>query len=65
MTLSSADLKWNELISIIATLKGETLQQEEINRLDYFRRCSYPNLHSVMLARRFQCRAEIFLKLSL
>ena len=41
VTLSYADLRWNELISIISTSKGETLQQEEINTLDYFQRCPY------------------------
>ena len=64
MTLSCADLRWNELISIISTLKGETLQEEEINRLDFFQRCSYLNLNPVVLARHFQYRVEIFLKLS-
>ena len=62
MTLSCADLKWNELISIISTLKGETLQKEEINRLDYFQRCSYLNLNPVLLAHHFQYRVEIFFK---
>ena len=41
VTLSYADLRWNELISIISTSKGETLQEEEINTLDYFQRCPY------------------------
>ena len=38
MTLSYADLMWIELIPIVSTLKGKTLQEEEINRLDYFQR---------------------------
>ena len=62
MTLSCAELRWNELISIIYTLKGETLQEEEINRLDYFKRYSYLNLNPVVLARHFQYRVEIFFK---
>ena len=62
MTLGCADLRWNELISIISTLKGETLQEEEINRLDYFQRCSYLNLNPFLLARHFQYRVEIFFK---
>ena len=38
MTLSYADRRWIELISIVSTLKGKTLQEEEINRLEYFQR---------------------------
>ena len=41
VTLSYGDLRWNKLISVISTLKGETLQEEEINKLDYFQRCPY------------------------
>ena len=62
MTLSCADLRWNELMSIISALKGETLQEEEINRLDYFQCCSYLNLNPVVLALHFQDRVEIFFK---
>ena len=60
MTLSSEDLRGNE--SIISTLKVETLQQEEINKLDYFQRCCYLNLNPVVTARHFQYRVEIFFK---
>ena len=62
MTLSCLDLRWNELISIISTLKGETLQEEEINRFDYFQCCSYLSLNPVLLACHFQYRVEIFFK---
>ena len=62
MTLSCADLRWNELISIISALKGETLQEEEIYRLDYFQRYTYLNLNPVLLARHFQYRVDIFSK---
>ena len=62
MTLSCAELRWNELISIISTLKGETLQEEEINRLYYFQPCSYLNLNPVVLARHYQYKVNIFFK---
>ena len=55
MTLSCADLRWNELISIISTLKSKTLQEEEINRLD-FQRFYYLNLNPVLLALIFSTR---------
>ena len=37
MTLSCADLRWHELVSIISKLDGENLEQ--INNLTYFERC--------------------------
>ena len=62
MTLSCADLRWNELISIIAKLKGEDLSDEIINNLSYFERSRYLNLNPVLLARHFQYRVEVFFK---
>ena len=53
MSLSCADLRWNELISIISKLKVETLQEEEINRFDYFQCCSYLSLNPFLLACHF------------
>ena len=62
MTLCCADLRWNELISIISAFKGEILKEEAINRLDYFQCCSYLNLNPVLLAHHFQYRVEISFK---
>ena len=62
MTLSCADLRWNELISIISKLKGENLSDEQINNMSYFERCSFLNLNPVLLARHFQYRVEVFFK---
>ena len=62
MTLSCANLRWNELISIIAKLKGENLSEEDINKLSYFERCRYLNLNPVLLSRHFQYRVEVFFK---
>ena len=39
MTLSSADLKWNELISIINKLNKQGLSDEDISNLAYDQRC--------------------------
>ena len=61
MTLSCADLRWNELISIIATLQGETLIDNDIKEMDFFDRCSFLNLNPVLLARHFQYRVGIIL----
>ena len=62
MTLSCADLRWDELISIIATLRGESLSDEEIQNMDFFKRCWHLNLNPVLLARHFQYRVEVFFK---
>ena len=62
MTLSCADLRWNELVSIISKLKGEKLTDQQISNMSYFERCSYLNQNPVLLARHFQYRVEIFFK---
>ena len=62
MTLSCADLRWNELVSIISKLNGENLTDEQINNLTYFERCNYLNSNPVLLARHFQYRVEVFFK---
>ena len=60
MTLSCADLQWDELISIIGKLKGEKLSSERISSMGYFERCSYLNFNPVLLARQYQYRVEAF-----
>ena len=62
MTLSCADLRRNELISIISKLKGENMLNEDIDKMSYFERCRYLNLNPVLLARHFQFRVEVFFK---
>ena len=62
MTLSCANLRWNELISVIAELNGENLEEDDINNMDFFKRCHYLNLNPVVLARHFQYRFEVFFK---
>ena len=62
MTLSCADLRWNELISIILKLNGSDKGENEIDGLSYFERCSILNSNPVLLARHFQYRVETFFK---
>ena len=62
MTLSCADLRWDELISKLASLRGENLQDEDIQNMDFFTRCSYLNLNPNLLARQFQYTVETFFK---
>ena len=62
MTLSCADLHWNELISVISTLNGNKTTDADIDSMEFFERCRFINLNPVVLARHFQYRVEIFLK---
>ena len=39
LTLSCADLQWNELISIISKLNGLNISAEDINQMSYHERC--------------------------
>ena len=62
MTLSCADLRWNELVAIISKLNGKNITEEEIESLTYFERCNILNSNPVLLARHFQYRVEVFFK---
>lgn len=61
MTLSCADLRWNELVEIIAKLNGNDISEEDINNLNYFDRTKIMNSNPV-LSRHFQYRVETFFK---
>jgi len=43
LTLLCADLRWNELVSIIYKLKGQDVSQEFISNLTYHERCNLLN----------------------
>ena len=62
LTLSCADLRWNELVEIISKLNGLGLTKENIEGLNYFERCNILNPNAILLARHFQHRIEIFFK---
>ena len=62
MTLSCADLRWNELPTIISRLNGMNMSEEEIKQMDYRTRCDLLNSNPVLLARHFQYRVEVFFK---
>ena len=59
LSLSCADLRWDELILIIARLNQIDIQETEI---DYFRKCEILNQNPVLTARHFQFRVEVFFK---
>ena len=60
LTLSCADLQWNELISIIFKLNDIVIADEDIDRLSYRERCDTFNKNPVLVARHFQYRVKIF-----
>ena len=62
LTLSYADLQWNELISIICKLNGIDIADEDIDRLSYHERCDTLNKNPILVARHFQYRVEMFFK---
>jgi len=62
LTLSRADLRWNELVSIIYELKGQNISENEINSITYQDRCKLLNSNPAVLARHFQYRVESFFK---
>ena len=61
-TLSSADLRWNELIYIISNLSETNISEDEINKLIYQERCKILNSNPVLVAQHFQYRVEVFFK---
>ena len=63
LTLSCADLRWNELISIIFKLKRLDISDEEVDEMSYYERCDSLNENPELVARHFQCRVEMFFKI--
>ena len=51
LTLSFADLRWNEFVKIISKLNSLGLSLEDIEHLNYFGRCNILNSNAVVLAR--------------
>ena len=62
MTLSCSDLQCNELISVIAKLNRKNLEEDDINKMDFFDQYHYLNLNPVVLTQHFQYRVEVFFK---
>ena len=56
MKLPSADLRWNELVSIISGTNNLKLSKEGIEKM------SYRDSNPVLVARHFQYSVEVFLK---
>ena len=63
LTLSCADLRWNELISIIFKFNCVNISDEEVDEMPYHEKCDTLNKNPVLVARNFQYRVEMFFKI--
>ena len=57
MTLSCADLRWNEIYKILSKLKGRAMTDDEIAAMSYDEKCKRLNSNPVVVAKHFQFRA--------
>ena len=62
LTLSCADLRWDELPYIINKLNNLNLIDEEIRNLTYQQRIKLLNDNPVLVARHFQYKMQVFFK---
>ena len=62
MTLTSADLKWNELVYITNKLHKLNMSEEDTENLTYHDRCRLLNSNPVFVKRHFQYQVEVFFK---
>ena len=63
LTLSCADLGWNDPISIIFKLNRVDILDEEVDEMSYHERFDTLNKDPVLVARHFQYRVEVFFKI--
>ena len=62
LTLSCADLRWEELSYIVNKLNNLGLNEKELQNLSYQERCNLLNNNSVLVARHFQYKGKVFFK---
>ena len=62
LTLSCADLRWDELPYIINKLNNLGLSDEELKNLSYQERTKLLNENPVLVARHFQYKVQVFFK---
>ena len=60
LTLSAADMKWPEVIQIIARQYGTILTDEQVSNLSWEEKCSWLRRNPVTAARHFQYRLDLF-----
>ena len=60
LTLTAADLKWPDLIGIIARQHGVNYTDDEIDKLSFQDKSNWLRRNPVMAAQHFQYRLHIF-----
>ena len=60
VTLSCADLRWPELLQILARIQGNDLTDEQVDALSCNEKCQMLNLNPVVVTKHFQYRVETF-----
>ena len=60
VTLSCADLRWPELLQVLARIQGNDLTDEQVDALSYNEKCQTLNLNPVVVTKHFQYRVETF-----
>lgn len=60
VTLSCADLRWPELLRILARIQGNDITDEQVDALSYNEKCQTLNLNPVVVTKHFQHRVETF-----
>lgn len=60
VTLSCADLRWTELLRILARIQGNDLTDEQVDALSYNEKCQTLNFNPVVVTKHFQHRVETF-----
>ena len=63
LTLSCANLRWNELISVIFKLSRVDIFDEKVDEMLYHEGCDTLNENPGLVARNFQYRVEMFFKI--
>ena len=62
LTLSCANLRWDELPYVINKLNNLGLSDEQLKNLSYQERTKLLNENPVLLARHFQYKVQVFSK---
>ena len=60
LTLSCADLRWNDLVQVVSKLSGTEMTESEIGNMTYDERCKLLNSNLVIVAKHYQFRQETF-----
>ena len=60
--MSCADLRWNELISVISRLQSLNISDEDLCNIYFNERYDILNKNPVLIARHFQFRGEVFFR---